>query len=253
MTVTEPLWRRVHDSLRDQILSGELKPGDRLPAEPALMASYGVRGRGTILTAVRALMGEGLLDEGRRVRRHSPLEVHLVPGADSWAADLARAGLRPGQELEVLRTAAPAPVAARLGLREGATVIERRLLRLADGRPHSTDSTWFPAALADDTPLADPADIAEGSVACLEQLTGWALTWGVQIEGRQPGDAERERLAIPPGVPVHDLWWTGRFGSRAILTAHTILPCDRTRLAMDGIFPAAHRPLRAPVGEGCAR
>ena len=54
-------YRRIADDLRTRITTGELKPGQRLPAEPALVAQYGVT-RGTVRHAVQALRDEGLVE-----------------------------------------------------------------------------------------------------------------------------------------------------------------------------------------------
>ena len=45
--------------LRDQIISGRIVAGQRLPSEVALMQTYGLA-RGTVSKAVRALRSEGL-------------------------------------------------------------------------------------------------------------------------------------------------------------------------------------------------
>ena len=61
---TTPMYIKIADDIRNQIASGVLKPGDRLPTAAELMAQYG-----TSTTAVRGAMivlrGEGLI-EGRQ-------------------------------------------------------------------------------------------------------------------------------------------------------------------------------------------
>ncbi|MGW5158208.1 FadR/GntR family transcriptional regulator [Nonomuraea wenchangensis] len=58
--VPAPAYQDLADRLREQILSGELKPGDRLPVEPDLCAMYGVS-RSTVREALRVLSSERLL------------------------------------------------------------------------------------------------------------------------------------------------------------------------------------------------
>jgi DNA-binding GntR family transcriptional regulator len=53
------LWQRVHDHLRDEIISGSLTPGTELH-EPALAGSFGVS-RGPIREALGRLATEGLV------------------------------------------------------------------------------------------------------------------------------------------------------------------------------------------------
>lgn len=61
-----PAYRVLADTLRTQILSAELRPGDRLPAETELCELYGVS-RSTVREALRALATERLLVTRRGV------------------------------------------------------------------------------------------------------------------------------------------------------------------------------------------
>lgn len=61
-----PAYQVLADALRGQILSGELKSGDRLPAEAELCDLYGVS-RSTVREALRALVTERLLVTRRGV------------------------------------------------------------------------------------------------------------------------------------------------------------------------------------------
>lgn len=56
-----PLYLQLADLLRAQIRSGELRPGDRLPAV-ARMAYEHDLGRDTVKAAVKLLRGEGLVE-----------------------------------------------------------------------------------------------------------------------------------------------------------------------------------------------
>ncbi len=49
----------LYDHLRAQIVDGDIQPGHRLPAEVALMQTYGLA-RGTVAKAVKMLRNEGL-------------------------------------------------------------------------------------------------------------------------------------------------------------------------------------------------
>lgn len=50
----------VVDRITDEIIRGELHPGDRLPTEPELSAKYGV-GRNSVREAIKQLQGFGIL------------------------------------------------------------------------------------------------------------------------------------------------------------------------------------------------
>ncbi|ANM32181.1 hypothetical protein ABI59_09970 [Acidobacteria bacterium Mor1] len=58
------LWAGICDQIRQQIRSGTLLPGDRIPPSRAMAEELGVS-RGTVLAAIELLIAEGLL-EGRR-------------------------------------------------------------------------------------------------------------------------------------------------------------------------------------------
>ena len=51
---------QVYHQMKNQILNGDWKPGDKIPSENQLMALFGVS-RGTVRQAVQKLGGEGLI------------------------------------------------------------------------------------------------------------------------------------------------------------------------------------------------
>ncbi|HEY9416450.1 GntR family transcriptional regulator [Actinomadura citrea] len=61
-----PAYAEIAASLRDRIIAGEFKPGDRLPIEPDLSAEHGVS-RSTVREALRLLASQGLLTTTRGV------------------------------------------------------------------------------------------------------------------------------------------------------------------------------------------
>ncbi len=63
-TVNEPKYERVASTIRAQITSGELRPGDQLPTTRQLIEQHGVS-YGSVRTALLILKAEGLI-EGRQ-------------------------------------------------------------------------------------------------------------------------------------------------------------------------------------------
>jgi GntR family transcriptional regulator, transcriptional repressor for pyruvate dehydrogenase complex len=61
-----PAYRQLADALRAQIVSGRLRPGDRLPTEPQLCASSGLS-RSTVREALRLLASQHLITTTRGV------------------------------------------------------------------------------------------------------------------------------------------------------------------------------------------
>lgn len=89
---TAPRVRKAHevaaDRLRRRILSGELRPGDRLPPEDQLTAELDIA-RTTLREALRVLESQGLL-RIRRGRHGGPIVTHpdLRPAATALAISL---------------------------------------------------------------------------------------------------------------------------------------------------------------------
>lgn len=100
-----PAYQLLADDLRTQIISGRLRPGDRLPAEPDLCAVAGVS-RSTVREALRVLSSQHLIVTtrgvagGSFVARPDPerLAEPLVPGVRML---LSSAGVRVEQLMEV--------------------------------------------------------------------------------------------------------------------------------------------------------
>lgn len=135
------LVKRVADALRDQIRSGELKPGSRLMSEIALARDLGIS-RPTLREAMRILVREGLVDIKHGVGAFVVDERRLIwSRLDSMRSftDLIRSvGGRPGdRDLSVALTRAPADVAEALEMPSGTPVGLIKRVRLIDGTPLS--------------------------------------------------------------------------------------------------------------------
>jgi GntR family transcriptional repressor for pyruvate dehydrogenase complex len=80
-----PAYQQLAERLRDQILSGELAPGDRLPGEAELSEVQGVS-RSTVREAIRLLEAQQLVvttrgtTGGSFVASHSPGRIHRELG-----------------------------------------------------------------------------------------------------------------------------------------------------------------------------
>jgi DNA-binding GntR family transcriptional regulator len=165
--------------LREQIASGRLRPGDKVPSEAVLAEKHGVS-RMTARRAVEELRTEGLLVsyEDRRgtvVREYAPLLTMLTAiergrlddpalAVDDWAARVRAQGRSPRQVVTV-HADVPAPAAVveqlpeRVGLHvaAGESVVRRERLRLDEDSPVQVSDSWFPRWVADTPMLADPS------------------------------------------------------------------------------------------------
>ena len=141
------VYERLADELRQGILSGQYKPGDRLPSTLELMERTGVANL-TVRGAYRVLIEEGLVESvnkrGFYVRQPNAVTWRMNPGhrgrrpgtslLDAWSADVAAAGRASREEVSVTieDSSAPVmgtPVGDRLGLSDGSRVLVRRAIR----------------------------------------------------------------------------------------------------------------------------
>ncbi|KOV85066.1 GntR family transcriptional regulator [Nocardia sp. NRRL S-836] len=90
---------------------------------------------------------------------------------DAWGAEAAaHGGVGTQRLLGVEEVPATETVAGMLGLQQGEPVVLRRRLMLFDGRPVELVESYYPAAIARDTRLAEPRKIPGGAVALLADL-----------------------------------------------------------------------------------
>lgn len=128
---------RLAGELRDRILAGEWRPGDRLPSEPELARRRAVS-RASMRAAIGVLEEDGLVDRrhgsGTYVTHRPELDHDL--GRNSGVSQLiAATDLEPGTVEETARAEpAPAAVAEALGVTVGDSVSCLRRVRTADGR-----------------------------------------------------------------------------------------------------------------------
>ena len=145
------LWRQIFAALEGAITTGLHHPGERLPTEAELSASFGVN-RHTVRRAMEELETRGLVrvEQGRgSFVAEDVLDYPLGPR--TRFSEIIRAQNREpaGRILEVAEIPAEGRVAELLGLRRGATVVRAERLASADGRPvvlgaHHFDRARFP-------------------------------------------------------------------------------------------------------------
>ena len=145
-----PAHAQIAEQLAQAIAGGELVPGDRLPAEPALADRFGVS-RMTLRQAIAALEQRGLVIRavgrtGGTFVAKPKLERDLTTFA-GLSEQLRRQGVAAGARLLAAAEvdASPDAVSA-LELEPGARVYEIARVRLADGEPVALERTAFPAA-----------------------------------------------------------------------------------------------------------
>ncbi|GIH92959.1 GntR family transcriptional regulator [Planobispora siamensis] len=205
-----PIYRRIADGLREAILSGELRDGDRLPGENALMAQYGVA-RATARQALSVLINEGLavpkrgsgvyVRQFRPLRRHGSRRLsqgHWGQGQAIWDADT-RGRSYTVDEVHIDREPAENDIARVLGTAE---VWVRRRRYSVDGRPVQLSASHFPAALVEGTPILREDTGPGGVYARLGDIGHGPVRFTEELRARMPHPLETDLLDLPAGTPV---------------------------------------------------
>ncbi|MFN2124419.1 MAG: GntR family transcriptional regulator [Candidatus Promineifilaceae bacterium] len=143
------LYVQVREALREQIESGELKPGERLPSEDELAVQFGVS-RMTVRQGVTDLTDEGMLYRRRGVGTF--VTRFHVERDHNKLTDFFETARAEGFEAEVKllhREIVPAKlmIANELGLQENEPVVRIQSLRLAGDVPVTIYDEYVPYKL----------------------------------------------------------------------------------------------------------
>lgn len=252
------VYERLADELRQGIVSGRYKPGDRLPSTMELMERTGVANL-TVRGAYRVLVEEGLVEsiskKGFYVRRPNAMTWRMNPPKgsrrvspdilDRWAADADEAGLEHREEISVAiedgsMAVLGKTVGERLGLPEGSRVLVRRAVRRT--RPSAADSPgdtadsladeYYPYDLVRDSPLASPA--LASAVEVLAGLGRRLRGYVDEIRPRLATTEERRLLDLPQVSVVLELARTAHDGDGApVVVLHQIRRGDGATFQYD--------------------
>jgi GntR family transcriptional regulator len=140
-----PLYHQLYERLVDRLRAGEWKPGDRIPPESALTASYGVS-RITVRKVLGMLVGEGLLlrQRGRGSFVALPRLEHGMTRIVSFTDDMRQRGFAAGTKI-IFAGLLPAPraIAEALSVPEGEELARIDRLRMADGQPMCLEESFL--------------------------------------------------------------------------------------------------------------
>ncbi|MGH4016068.1 MAG: GntR family transcriptional regulator [Pseudonocardiaceae bacterium] len=208
-----PRYLQIAGFIRDQIVRGDLGPGDEVPSERELAATWSVA-RPTAARALEALRVQGLV-ESRRGSGTYVREARAAPRARERyerARDLGTM-YSPGESVEFLAAGlvpGPKHVIEALRLPAGSEVVRRaRLLRAGDGKPIELSTSWFAPQLAEQAPrLLEPERLRGGTAKYLTEITGREAAYARdQVAARLATAEERRLLALtrPAAVLVYRL------------------------------------------------
>lgn len=234
-----------HQQLRE-LLIGMVVPGQAIPSERDLMATYGVS-RATVRKAIDGLVTDGLLQRTHglgtfAVRPRLETRLHLA----SFSQDMRRRGLNPSTRLvSVTLVEPPAEVTAGLGLEPGEKAWRVVRIRLADNEPIAHEDGWYPARLL---PGLDRQDIAGGS---LYEILGhhyglWVDHADQTLWGEAADASLAPLLAAPVAAPLLVFRRVSTAGGRLVEYVVSRYRGDRYQVHMelgrDDLSPAATTP-----------
>jgi len=271
-TVAGPKYRRIAESLRLRIVSGQLAEDKQLPTETELTKQFGAS-RNTVREAIKELINLGLIEtrpgQGTYVTRPpEPLittltssEVTGLGGGEGAAYRYEVSGEHRTAEMSgpprVELHKAASEIAARLRVAEGTPVISRHEERLIDGTPWSLQTSFYPRrfALQGAEKLLDNEDIPQGTVKyLLETLRLEQVGYRDWITMRAPNPNEIAFFRIPPDgrIAVFEIFRTAfdQTGTPMRVTV-TIFPADRNQFIVNvgQVPPAEYKLIPPPKGD----
>jgi GntR family transcriptional regulator len=236
-------YQRIADTLRVRIVSGELAPGARLASERALSEEFGVS-RPTLREAIKVLRAEGLVIAApgaglfvreaphliRNSRNRLSREERARTGG-TFAADMASVGLTHYVETKIDTVEAGADIALLLDVDEGSRVVVRERRMWGSGTPMQFASSYFPADIAEGTPIMD-RDTGHGGVyARLEEMGHRLVSPFVErISVRIPSRPERMWFGLDEGVAILVIHRIARTAERVVEVNRILLRGDRYEL-----------------------
>lgn len=209
-----PLHERIAADLRDEIMSGDIAPGESLPSTQRLKERFAAS-NATVQKALRVLKDERLV-VGRAgaavtVREHRQETLRpadygrpAAPGQPyPWLTNAAERGKRGSvQLLDVAEVRPPADVAAALGLTEDGTAVMRRQVLSHDGDPVELVTSYYPLDLAAGTAMSARRKIPGGTPALLTQMGYPPRRTVDRVSARVPTQDQYEALRLPSDLPV---------------------------------------------------
>lgn len=147
-----PMYLRIAEALRREIVSGRLAPGARLPSEHHLAAKYGVA-RETIRRALGTLQEDALVTARRAVGSFvsEPKVDQQLDALFSFSEVMVHRGLKPGARLLAAElrdvSTVDSPILSALRLPVGERIVCLRRLRLGNNEPLVIATTYLPDRL----------------------------------------------------------------------------------------------------------
>ena len=208
------LHERIAADIRDEIMTGDLAPGAKLPSTAQLKARFDAS-NATIQKALQVLKDERLVI-GRAgaavtVREHRQRTMRpaafMAPAGSSepyrWLTEAAKHGTQAHSTLlDVAEVRPPADVSSALNLAENETALLRHQVLSIDGEPVELVKSYYPLAIAQETPIKDKRKIKGGTPTLLAELGYPPLLSVDRVSARVPTQEPYQALNLPSDLPV---------------------------------------------------
>lgn len=209
------LHERIAADLRDEIMSGDLPPGARLPSTARLKERF-TASNATVQKALQLLKDEGLVvgragaavtvrEHRQRTMRPASYMAPAAPGEPyRWISEAAAGHQAGGSSrlLDVTEIRPPADVAEALRLPENGTALLRAQVLLLDGEPVELVKSYYPLELARGTAMMDRRKIKGGTPALLAELGHPPRLSVDKVSARVPTQEQYTVLGLPGNLPV---------------------------------------------------
>ncbi|NJN82781.1 MAG: phosphonate metabolism transcriptional regulator PhnF [Caldilineaceae bacterium] len=201
-----PLYQQIQENLYDQIRSGELAAGARVPSESDLVNQYGVS-RMTARRALDELVNKGLLfrQQGKGTFVADGVLTYGLSTMLSFSGTLRTLGHEVTTSVLYQGVAlASSEVSERLRLAKGGRVVLVRRLRTVDGKPAAIHTSFLNHELF--APILDIDLSANSLLASIEQISGARITHTQDgVRASLVSAEDRSILGITEGSPVLDV------------------------------------------------
>lgn len=197
------IYRQIAESIRLQIKSEKLTPGDRIPAEETLAAQFGVA-----KMTVRQALNE-LADDGFVVRKHglgtfvsNPKINRRATRMTGFHEDMLESGMKPHSVLLAGRIEDASPtLQKRLGLAGPEPMVFIHRVRMSGREPAAITASYFRADLC--RGLLEMNMEANSLYTLIEQGLNLPLGWVEQrVEAIQASAEAAKYLNLKRGTPI---------------------------------------------------
>lgn len=148
----KPIYRQIADTLRQQVVDGELKPGDALPTEALLREQYNVS-RVTVRQALKLLTEEQVIEsiQGSGWYVKEEKVNYDIYQLTSFYEKLADRNVETHSDVLIFEVAKASPtIAEALHLTTEDKVYYVKRVRYIKQKPVTLEETWMPLALFPD-------------------------------------------------------------------------------------------------------